>query len=406
METAEQTAKHYYDGTHRVVDPETTLQRVMPFAAHMGITRVAVLTGLDTIGIPVAAAYRPNSRSIAVHQGKGSSLAAAKVSAVMEAVESFHAENLNLSLRLASPVELARHGAVVDPNHLPRAGGRDPITERLLWAEARDLVSDKPCFVPHELVSADFTAPLPPGAGVFQATTNGLASGNHPLEAILHGLYEVVERDAIALWHAASPAIQDDRAVDPASVSGAVSRQLLACFVQAGVAVRIWDITTDVALPAFLCLAASADATESAEPQLGAGCHADRDIALARALSEAAQARLTVISGARDDIGDLGYRPGERARRQDAARHWMRASPRRRFEAAPTCAGPTLRHDLDTALDRLSTAGLRQVLWVNLSQPDIGIPVARVIIPGMEGPWTPPDGEYTQGARAAAAADR
>jgi ribosomal protein S12 methylthiotransferase accessory factor YcaO len=111
-----------------------------------------------------------------------------------------------------------------------------------------------------------------------------------------------------------------------------------------------------------------------------------------------------VISGARDDIGDLGYRPGERVRRQDAAEHWMRALPRRRFEAAPTCAGPTLRHDLDTALDRLSTAGLRQVLWVDLSQADIGIPVARVIIPGMEGPWTPPDGEYTQGARARAAA--
>jgi ribosomal protein S12 methylthiotransferase accessory factor len=228
------------------------------------------------------------------------------------------------------------------------------------------------------------------------------------LEAILHGLYEVVERDAISLWHVASPAAQDNRAVDPASVSGAVSRQLLARFVQAGVTVRIWDITTDVSLPAFLCLAASADATESAEPQLGAGCHADRDIALARALSEAAQARLTVISGARDDIGDLGYRPGERARRQDAAQHWMRAPARRHFEAAPTCAGPTLRHDLDIALDRLSTAGLHQVLWVDLSQDYIGIPVARVIIPGMEGPWTPPDGEYAQGARAraAAAADR
>ena len=65
----------------------------------MGITRVAVLTGLDVIGIPVAAAVRPNSRSVAVHQGKGVTLDAAKASAVMEAVECFHAENIALPLR-------------------------------------------------------------------------------------------------------------------------------------------------------------------------------------------------------------------------------------------------------------------------------------------------------------------
>ena len=75
---AASSAKHYLDGTHRITDPASTLSRVMPFAARMGITRVAVLTGLDVIGIPVVAAYRPNSRSIAVHQGKGTTLAAAK----------------------------------------------------------------------------------------------------------------------------------------------------------------------------------------------------------------------------------------------------------------------------------------------------------------------------------------
>lgn len=270
-----------------------------------------------------------------------------------------------------------------------------------MWLEGRDLVSGSPCWVPHELVSADFTAPLPQGAGLFQATTNGLASGNHPLEAVLHGLYEVVERDAIALWQASSAAAQDARAIDPASVGpDRLSHALLARFANAGVAVRIWDITTDVALPAFLCLAASAAVTEGAEPQLGAGCHADADIALARALTEAAQARLTVISGARDDIGEQGYRPGVRAERQDAARRWMRSTPRRRFSAAPSCAGATLRHDLDAALARLDAAGFDQVVWVDLTRQDIGIPVARVIVPGMEGPWTPPDGESAPGPRA------
>ena len=72
--------KTYRDGTHRIVDPETTLARAKPFLAAAGVTRVAMLTGLDVIGIPVAAAYRPNSRSISVHQGKGMSIAAAKAS--------------------------------------------------------------------------------------------------------------------------------------------------------------------------------------------------------------------------------------------------------------------------------------------------------------------------------------
>src|SRR5580692_11305085 len=113
--------KHFHAGTHRVVDPATTLARVLPLAPRMGITRVAVLTGLDVLGIPVVAATRPNSRSIAVHQGKGITLDAAKASAVMEAVETFHAETMSLPLRLAAHDELP---AAADPAALPRAAGR------------------------------------------------------------------------------------------------------------------------------------------------------------------------------------------------------------------------------------------------------------------------------------------
>jgi ribosomal protein S12 methylthiotransferase accessory factor len=152
-----------------------------------------------------------------------------------------------------------------------------------------------------------------------------------------------------------------------------------------------------------MCLAASCDETGEAEPQLGAGCHADADVALSRALAEAAQARVTVISGARDDIGAAGYRPGIRIERQESAARLMRAPARRRFRDAPSCAGETLEQDCETALQRLRAAGLQQVAWVDLMRPEFGIPVARVIIPGLEGPWTPPGGEYTPGARARAA---
>jgi YcaO-like protein with predicted kinase domain len=389
--------KRYLAGTHRITDPDATLASVLPFSQRMGITRIAVLTGLDVLGIPVAAAVRPNSRSIAVHQGKGVTLAAAKASAVMEAVETYHAETMTLPLRLASFAELG--AAAADPARLPRCAGREAGDERLLWVEARELMSGSPLWVPHELVSADFTHPTPAGAGLFQATTNGLASGNHWLEAVLHGLYEAVERDAIALWRASSEAAQNRTGVDLDSVDGPVSRSLLHAFRRAGVALRVWDVTSDIRLPSFLCLAVSDDGVE---PELGSGCHADADVALSRALTEAAQARLTRISGARDDFADASYRPAARTGRHEAAQSWLHSPASRDFRAAPGCAGSTLRQDLDEALRRLHGVGLQQAAWVELTQVELGIPVARVIVPGLEGPWTPPDGEYSPGLRAGA----
>ena len=129
-----------------------------------------------------------------------------------------------------------------------------------------------PVWVPFELVSANYTLPLPPGSGCFQANTNGLASGNHPLEAISHGLCEVVERDATTLWRLLL-ARPDRRAVDPATVD----RSRLP--VGAGPAARgrrstcrIWDTTSDVGVASFCCLVTGASGA-FADPEYGNGCH-------------------------------------------------------------------------------------------------------------------------------------
>lgn len=405
--TGSECIKRFREGTHRVVAPEVTLARVLPMSARMGITRIAVLTGLDRIGIPVAAAVRPNSRSVAQHQGKGATLAAAKASALMEAAETYHAESISLPLRLASFVELGS-GAVA-PNSLPLAPsgaglGSAVMTERLLWVAAEELMAGAPVWVPFELVSTDFTQLPPIGGAIFQATTNGLAAGNTWLEAILHSLYEVIERDAVAIWRAATSARQDARAIDLDTVDTALCRGLLALFARAGMTVRVWDVSSDVRLPSFVCLVQSRDTSDGVEPQLGSGCHAARDIALARALTEAAQARAAVISGARDDFTPMGYSAATRARQWEIAAHWLRSPARRSFAAAPDLASPDdLACDLEMVLAALDAAGIRQVAWVDLGQPEIGIPVVRVIVPGLEGPWTPETGEYVPGSRARAA---
>jgi YcaO-like protein with predicted kinase domain len=390
--------------THRIIDPEATLHRVMPLASRMGITRVAMLTGLDTIGIPVAAAFRPNSRSVAVHQGKGMTIAAAKASAIMEAVETFHAERLRLPLRLASYEELIADTNAADPQCLPRACDA-PEPDRCFWVEGEELVSGEPLWVPFELVSADYRRAQPADLGLFQATTNGLGSGNCALEAMLHGLYEVVERDAIALWRAV-PAARSQRAVDLDTVDGPACSDLLERFRRASVPVRVWDVTSDVGLPTFVCLAMASDPTQGVEPELGSGCHADRDVALARALTEAAQARVTRISGARDDFIPASYDATDRQQRWEAAWSLFEGPAGRDFRLAPDLAGETLRCDLDAALHGLARAGMSQVVWIDLSCEELGIPTGRIVVPCLEGPWTPEGGDYRRGARAQQAAGR
>jgi ribosomal protein S12 methylthiotransferase accessory factor len=393
----------WHDGSRRILPPAATLARARPHHTAAGITRVAMLTGLDRVGIPVAAAYRPNSRSIAVHQGKGRTPDAARASAVMEAVEMWHAENPVLPLRLAAPDELAAEAAIADPSRLPRAHSAAPIRRRLLWTLGTDLADDRPVFVPYELVAADFTRDGLPGGGLFQATTNGLASGNHPLEAILHGLFEVIERDAVALWEAMPPPARAARLLAPATIDDA-NADLLARFAAAGIAVGIWDVTTDIGIAAFLCLGLAPDAPGDSGPEMGAGCHADRAIALSRALTELAQVRLTRISGARDDFSPESWNGANAASRSAEARAWLATPGRRDYAAVPTAQGATLHADLAHARARLREAGMSQVIVVDLARPAVGIPVVRVIVPGLEGPWTPPGGEYVPGPRAAAAA--
>jgi YcaO-like protein with predicted kinase domain len=406
--TDEAGAKRFRLGTHRTTDPATTLARIAPLARRMGITRVGVLTGLDVVGIPVVAAYRPNSRTIAVHQGKGSTLAAARVSAIMEAVECWHAENADLLLRYTTHAELAAHARAADPDRLPRNESLAPGTTafsdaRLLWTQGKDLMSDGPIWVPYELVSADYTEPQPPGFGLFQATTNGLGAGNTTSEAILHGICEAIERDAVTLWHAAAEQRRAAHAIDPSTVDGPVSVELLARFAAASVAVCLWDVTSDISVPTFLALVTNHNDQEGVEPELGSGCHPDPDVALARALVECAQARLTRISGARDDFPPESYDRRARLHRHEIAARWLRMQPAGDFRRRRGCASPTVQGDLEAVLLCLGQAGFEQVIFVDLGRPDIGLAISRVIVPGLEGPWEP-DSPHVPGPRARAAA--
>ncbi len=114
------SAKHYRTGTHRTVPPASTLARLKPYLSEMGITRLANVTGLDRVGIPVVMAMRPNSRSVAVSQGKGVDLEAAKASALMESVETWHAERIALPTLYGSVADLSGEAALADLEMFPK----------------------------------------------------------------------------------------------------------------------------------------------------------------------------------------------------------------------------------------------------------------------------------------------
>lgn len=403
---ADPVPKVHTTGTHRIAAPEQTLARVAPFLPVMGITRVANVTGLDSVGIPVVMVTRPNARSISVSQGKGVTLAAAKASGIMESIESHHAERITLPLKYASYDELRWTHSVVDVARLPRLS-TSAFTPHapLLWIEGDDLLGGGRKWVPFETVHLNFTLPMPPGSGCFLAGSNGLASGNSLTEATAHAMTELVERDAATLWRLKSPEARQETRLDPATVADPVCRSLLERFAAAGVDVGLWDITSDIGLPAFLCrIATREDAPQhSVRPAMGMGCHAAPEIALSRALTEAAQSRLTFIAGARDDMPRSEYE-----RHLDPAQHarWkaliVEGTGRRDFAAVPSLAGHTIEEDLAAQLDRLRAAGIEETVAVDLTKPEFAIPVVRMVIPGLEGLDSSPD--YLMGARARAVA--
>lgn len=395
--------KGFRDGTHRLVAPSETIARVTRMMPVLGITRVADLTGLDTIGVPVVMAYRPNARSLSVSSGKGVTLEAARASALMEALESYHAERVLAPLLLGTERELRHRIPMVDTGALPRLSvGRYDENRSILWIEGHDLLAGEPAWVPFEMVHTSYTLPLPAGSGCFPMTSNGLSSGNHPLEAIGHGICEVVERDATTLFQGTRAELRASRRVDLATVDDPLCREVLRAFERAGIAAGVWDITTDVAIAAFHV------AIVDREPHpfrhmytnVGVGCHPSRAVALLRALTEAAQGRLVYISGSRDDRDRDAY---ERARHPDVtrrAREEIAAPGSRGFHEAPTFDGPTFEADVRFALDRLAAVGIRQAISVDLGKPEIGVPVVRVIVPGLEAIREVPG--YTPGPRARA----
>jgi YcaO-like protein with predicted kinase domain len=218
---------------------------------------------------------------------------------------------------------------------------------------------------------------------------------------VLHGLCEVIERDALALWDHLPPIEQQQRRVRLCSIHEPVICRLLAAFEAAGITPTVWDVSSDVGIAAFRAVIYDEAADADAHPfpaAFGAGCHPSRTVALARALTEAAQSRLTVIAGSRDDFGRIRYAETQNARALAYNREIAHAGDGPiGFDALPDWEGPSVLGTVQYVCAQLRAIGIQQVLYVPLSDARLPISVARVIVPGLEGPTE--SAYYYPGAR-------
>ncbi|MBI4817799.1 MAG: YcaO-like family protein [Deltaproteobacteria bacterium] len=411
--------KVYSRGTTRTRSPRETLARLEPVLGHFGITRLANVTGLDHLDIPVYQAVRPNARSLAVSQGKGLDAVSAKVSALMESLEAHHAEHTRCSVRLESYRALSRRNLVADPEFLPLSRtSRFHPEASLPWAAARDVVTHERVYVPFELVHANYTLPRVPGSGAFAPGTSGLGSGNHLAEATLHGTCELIERDAEALWKLSGGESLTATRIDPSSVDHPAPRELVDRMRRAGSEVMIWDMTSDVGIATFGVFVFDLEADPDLNPcpaANGSGTHPDRSIALCRALTEAAQSRLTSIAGSRDDLTIARYHWFQSARSLEHYRALTRAPTGRSYSDVPDFIGASIDEDLGHVIGRLAARGMRRVLAVDHSGREFGwgqdaessevhepeplsdFAFVRMVIPGLEGSSESPS--YRPGAR-------
>lgn len=374
----------------RAISPEETLKKISPHLKKMGITRLANITGLDEIGIPVYIAFRPNSRSLSLSQGKGLDHASARVSALMETIESFHAENYSKEI-----IEFSINDAekkqidICDYQNLPvYREAQLSNSETISWVRGKEIFSGKDTFVPYDSVNTDFRVSVNQRPLYFSKGSNGLASGNTAEEAIVHALCELIERDAYSCWTLKPSHERKITKVIKSSISCSTSNALIERFEKANTHIGIWDVTSDIGIPTFLVrvMAAEKPPYTQIRPASGYGCHPDRSLALIRALTEAAQSRLTFISGARDDVRLSHYRTFIS---QEQYEIWRKSVFEDRemqtFEKIKNYNVTNTREIFINLKDALSKIGVKQIIAVDLSIDEFSIPVYKVIVPGLEG---------------------
>lgn len=340
------------------------------------MTRLADLGVLDRSRPFVFGAVTPLARDLTTHLGKGVTRQDARVSAMMEAIERASGEHTPNSSCLAPYSQLSENRIpVIDPRRfaLPPTSEYNP-DRHIRWTPGIRLPDGDPVWLATDLVVC------PPSDHVtFQPDTNGLAAGNTLAEACLHGICEVIERDAIgrflfARLHGDPGEVPKTRRIDTISIPRD-SAKLIQSARENGHDFTLYEFG-DLDIPvvaAFLTDPAYPTSSGTREMSFfGFGCAPSSATALRRALTEAQQSRVSILQGARDSFNTLPY----------ATEPETEVTVE--FASLPGAPESTdLLEDIDFVIAKLNAAGFRDIYLSDLTRLDLAIPVVRVLIPGM-----------------------
>jgi thioglycine synthase len=377
----QQCPKVYILETHRSKSPESTLQFIEARKELVGMRSFRDVTDLDRIGLPVFTCDRRRpDHSETSHTGKGVSKTQAQVSLMMEAIERYCSEfrdEYRSKLIRGSYQQLRTEFNILDPEELilPSFSNFRP-EQPLSWVWGFDLSAQQDLLVPAAAVYHPFHLDE---TTLFKTHTNGLASGNTMEEAIFHGMTEVIERDA---WSIAQFNNEMNAAL---TVEGQPEHQfiieVIRKFENAGIEVTARDLTTDIGVPVI-----AAFSQDSAYPNLmpfdGFGAHLDPRVAMARALLELATTRAFFIQ--KHGFASLQENVPFYYSEADLEDPRFYASEQKRLGAIESHYSNDILEDIRTLLKKLDRCGLERTVVVDLTRADTGIPVVRVIIPGME----------------------
>ena len=368
-------------GTFRSETSANTIEKLKPLLQPLGITRVANVTGLDCLDIPVAVCIRPNSKHLAVSQGKGLNWELAWISAVMESIEGYHAENAKPAVVVGTYSTLKKQYPVLTPQIFLQGFFNSIQSEEwaMGWAEANECVADKTILIPHALSCLDSTI-IHPEYSFFSVSSNGLAAGNTLDEAKCHALYEIIERDALYQWAKLSVEERFTKQLNLESITSVLNKELIEKIKLAQHIIKIWEITSKLGIPTYHCVIVDTNPLRNLGLFSGTGTHLNKEIALSRAITEAAQSRLTLISGSRDDVFNDHYH-------KKATFHYPNKSVdgQRNFEESKTLEiKPTFSEHFTFMVDVLCAHHFKQILMVNHTKETFKIPVVHLFVPGMQ----------------------
>jgi ribosomal protein S12 methylthiotransferase accessory factor len=408
------------DGGHRAISPEETLRRHEHHVSRI-TGPVTMLQRCSWSGDGVVHVYgaghnfaqrqgsladiRRGLRSQS--SGKGTSDLQAKASGLCEALERYCGVYRGNEPRIA-PCRLRDLGdAALHPNlcmqysdkqyrerdawnarksnwnSVPEPFDEDRIVE---WTPVWSLTRQEVRYLPTAFCYYDYPQEPP----YCFACSNGNAAGNTLEEAILQGFFELVERDAAALWwynRVRRPAVDLDRFDEP------YLRQL-ARYLRERQHRDLWvlDLTSDLQVPAFAAVSRRTD-RQPEEILTGLGCHFDARIALLRAVTELNQMLSWVMSDsgdkplAQDTLDDPETRDWLRTATLENQHYLVPAdAPLRVLADYSHCQTDDLRDDVLACQALVERQGL-EMLVLDQTRPDIGLPVVKVIVPGLRHFW-------------------